>query len=81
MTQVTMETLEAGGFDGMVKENPEAFDGFPAPLPCFVHHKDAGGWCERTATTQVYDTAFCEVHGAEVKAGLLARSTTTPATS
>ena len=72
MTQVTMETLEAGGFEGIIKEGAEAFDGDRAPLPCFVHHRDAGGWCERPATMEAYEIPFCEVHGAEIKAGILA---------
>ncbi len=40
-------------------------------LPCFVHHEDAGGRCERTATMRVYGLAFCELHGEEVRAGAL----------
>jgi hypothetical protein len=72
MTQMTMESLEASGFDGMIKEGPEAFGGDRAPRPCFVHHKDAGGWCERTGTMEAFGIGFCEVHGAEVKAGILA---------
>ncbi len=40
-------------------------------LPCFVHHEDAGGWCERTATMRVYDLNFCDKHGGEVRAGAL----------
>ncbi len=40
-------------------------------LPCYVHHEDAGGRCERMATMQVYGLAFCEAHGAEVRAGAL----------
>lgn len=72
MTQLTMESLEASGFDGMIKEGPEAFKGYLGPMPCFVHHRDAGGWCERTATMEAYGIAFCDPHGAEVKAGILA---------
>jgi hypothetical protein len=72
MTQVTMESLEAGGFEGIIKEGSEAFGGDRAPRPCFVHHRDAGGWCERGATMEAFGIAFCEVHGAEVKAGVLA---------
>src|SRR5215210_1021350 len=72
MTQMTMESLEASGFDGMIKEGPEAFGGDRAPRPCFVHHRDAGGWCEGTATMEAFGIGFCEVHGAEVKAGILA---------
>ena len=72
MTQVTMESLEASGFEGIIKEGPDAFKGYPDPLPCFVHHRDAGGWCERPGAMEVYGIAFCEVHGAEIKAGILA---------
>ncbi len=72
MTHPTIESVEASGFDGMIKEGPEVFGGYPGPMPCFVHHRDAGGWCERTATMQAFGIAFCEVHGAEVKAGILA---------
>lgn len=39
------------------------------PLPCVV--RDAGGPCGRAATMEVYGLAFCEVHGAECKAGAL----------
>src|SRR5215212_10831878 len=45
MTNVTMESLEASGFEGMIREGPDAFGGDPGPRPCFVHHRDAGGWC------------------------------------
>jgi hypothetical protein len=51
-----------------VRELPEE----RRPLPCFVHHPDAGGLCERPAIIEVYGLAFCEIHGAEVKAGALA---------
>jgi hypothetical protein len=40
-------------------------------LPCFVHHEDAGGWCDRSATMRVYGINFCEEHGREVRAGAL----------
>ncbi len=40
-------------------------------LPCFVHHEDAGGWCERTATIRVYGLNFCAEHGPEVRTGAL----------
>jgi len=36
------------------------------------HHRDAGGWCERPAVLEAYEFPFCEVHGAEIKAGILA---------
>ncbi len=45
--------------------------GLERGLPCFVYHEDAGGHCERTATTRVYGLAFCEAHGEEVRAGAL----------
>ncbi len=45
--------------------------GLQRGLPCFVYHEDAGGHCERTATTRVYGLAFCETHGEEVRAGAL----------
>lgn len=47
MTKQTMESLEASGFDGMIQEGPDAFDGYDGAPPCFVHHRYAGGWCER----------------------------------
>jgi hypothetical protein len=37
--------------------------------PCFVHHEDAGGRCERTATMLVYGLAFCREHGTEARIG------------
>lgn len=40
-------------------------------LPCFVHHEDAGEWCERTATMRVYGLCFCDEHGEEARAGAL----------
>lgn len=40
-------------------------------LPCFVHHEDAGDWCERTATMRVYGLNFCDEHGQDVRAGAL----------
>jgi hypothetical protein len=40
--------------------------------PCFVHHPDAGGRCERTATVQVYGILhYCDVHGEEARIGAL----------
>ncbi len=72
MTKQTMESLEASGFGGMIQEGPDAFDGYDGALPCFVHHRYAGGWCERPGVMQVYGISFCEVHGAEVKAGVMA---------
>src|SRR4051812_29475743 len=41
------------------------------PLPCVVRHPDAGGQCQRDAVMAVYRLCFCEIHGAEVKAGAL----------
>ncbi len=43
-------------------------------LPCFVHHEDAGGRCERTATMRVYGLAFCEEHGKDVKLGAISEA-------
>lgn len=41
-------------------------------LPCVVHHPDAGGRCERTATIRMYDIlAFCPEHGEEARIGAL----------
>lgn len=72
MTKLTMEGLEASGFEGIIQEGPDAFGDYGGPRRCFVHHRYAGGWCERPAVMQVYDIGFCEVHGAEAKAGALA---------
>jgi len=72
MTHPTMESLEASGFEGIIQEGPDVFADYPHPLPCFVHHRDAGGWCERPASMRAYQMNFCEVHGAEVKAGIMA---------
>jgi hypothetical protein len=41
------------------------------PLPCVVRHEDAGGQCHRDAVMRVYGLCFCEIHGAEAKAGAL----------
>ncbi|MDP9485432.1 MAG: hypothetical protein M3Q49_06520 [Actinomycetota bacterium] len=43
-------------------------------LPCFVHHEDAGGQCEHTATMRVYGLAFCEEHGEDVKLGAISEA-------
>ncbi len=40
-----------------------------SPLPCFVHHEDAGGPCQRPATMRVYGLHFCEVHGEDARLG------------
>jgi hypothetical protein len=44
------------------------------PLPCVVRHEDAGGQCLRPAVMAAYGLYFCEIHGAEVKAGALEES-------
>jgi hypothetical protein len=75
MTKRILERLgrmEASGFDGMIREGAEAFAGYYGPRPCGVHHRDAGGWCERDAVMEIYGLGFCEVHGAEARAGALA---------
>jgi hypothetical protein len=72
MTQVTMESLQASGFEGIIKEGPDVFADYSSPLPCFVRHTDAGGQCERPAVMEVYGLPFCELHGVEAKAGALA---------
>ena len=43
-------------------------------LPCFVHHEDAGGRCERAATMRVYGLHFCEVHGQDAKLGAISQA-------
>src|SRR3954468_9115390 len=61
----------------LVREGEDAFARERAlveewgPLSCGVKHPNAGGQCKRTATMEVYGLAFCEVHGAEAKAGAL----------
>lgn len=40
-------------------------------MRCFVRHPDAGGHCQRGAAMMVYGLLFCEVHGAEARAGAL----------
>ncbi len=67
MTKLTLESLEASGFEGIIREEPLA-----GGMPCFVHHREAGGWCEHTAVMRAYDMNFCEAHGAEIKAGVMA---------
>jgi len=42
--------------------------------PCFVHHPDAGGQCERTATMRVYGLHFCEEHGEDAKLGAISQA-------
>jgi hypothetical protein len=61
-----MTTQRRTGAEALVRELDE-----PSSIPCVVRHPDAGGQCERTASIEVYRLAFCEVHGAEVKAGAL----------
>jgi hypothetical protein len=51
MTHRTMESLEASGFEGIIKEGSDLYVDYSTPPPCFVHHTDAGGWCERPAET------------------------------
>jgi len=58
--------MEAGA-ESIVRE----LVGRERDLPCFVRHEDAGGKCERSAVVKVYGLNFCELHGAEVKAGAL----------
>lgn len=72
MTKQILDGVEAEGFDGMIQEGPGAFERYSGPLRCFVHHRHAGGWCERPGVMQIYGLSFCEVHGAEAKAGALA---------
>jgi hypothetical protein len=67
-----MESLEASGFEGIIKEGSDLYVDYSTPPPCFVHHTEAGGWCERPAAMRAYEMDFCEVHGAEVKAGIMA---------
>ena len=60
---------ERQGWENLAHELPEG-----NPLrggPCTVSHEDAGGACGRGAEMMVYGLPFCEVHGAEVKAGAL----------
>ncbi len=80
---MTQETKEQGVEAGLEAERTDAegtaavFAGAslePTTAPgeerrCFVRHKDAGGQCERPAREVVYGLNFCEVHGAEAKAG------------
>jgi hypothetical protein len=72
MTKQGLERLEASGFDGMIREGADAFGGSGLKMRCSVHHRHAGGWCERDAVMEIYGLSFCEVHGAEAKAGALA---------
>ncbi len=65
------------GARAVVREGEEAFSRYRAlveehgPPPCVVRHPDAGGQCERPAVMEVYGLNFCELHGAEAKAGAL----------
>jgi hypothetical protein len=66
MTSWRDERREA---EGLALELPE---GNPVrELPCVVGHEHAGGECARPVTTMVYGLVFCEVHGAEARAGAL----------
>jgi hypothetical protein len=68
---------ERRGAENLVREGADAFAwaremiAEHGPLPCVVSHEDAGGLCQRKATMEVYGLGFCEVHGAEAKAGAL----------
>lgn len=42
--------------------------------PCFVHHPDAGGQCERTATMRVYGLHFCDAHGKDARLGAISQA-------
>src|SRR4051794_24893736 len=53
---------------GLVLEGEEYTGG---EVPCFVRHPDAGGLCQHPAVMVVYGLPFCEIHGAEAKAGAL----------
>src|SRR3954452_13731010 len=60
---------------GLVLEGEEALErvrtGAGESLLCCVRHEDAGGQCQRPAVMAVYELCFCEIHGAEAKAGAL----------
>lgn len=65
MTEQIAAQLETIG--GYVAPLPEA----AKDLPCFVHHEDAGGRCEKPAAMQVYGIHLCEAHGTEARAACL----------
>ena len=65
-SELQQGALRPDGF-GLVRELTDEERG----LPCFVHHEDAGGQCERPAVEKVYDLAFCEIHGPEARRGAL----------
>lgn len=75
MTEFVVETAKAEAKLGPVPEGAESIVrelvGRERDLPCFVRHEDAGGKCKRSAVVEVYGLNFCELHGAEVKAGAL----------
>ncbi len=66
------------GAENLVREGADAFADMreviaeDGPLPCVVGHHNALEECGRDATMEVYGLSFCEVHGAECKAGALA---------
>jgi hypothetical protein len=71
---MTEQTL---GAEAIVREGDEAFARYRrlieerGQLPCVVRHPDAGGQCQGLAVMKVYGLNFCEIHGAEAKAGAL----------
>ncbi len=74
---MTEERISRRSAEGIVREGDRAFAwcreyiAESGPVPCGVRHPDAGGKCEQPATMEVYGLPFCEVHGAEAKAGAL----------
>ncbi len=56
---------------GLAENIVRELEGGEHGSPCFVRHPDAGGLCGRPAEMMVYGLRFCEVHGAEIKAGAL----------
>lgn len=67
MQEQTAASLEEASPGGYTKELPEE----RRPLPCFVRHPDAGGQCARPGAMEVYGLVFCEIHGEEVRLGML----------
>jgi hypothetical protein len=60
--------------NSLVLEGDEVLERLSGPrgqVPCFVRHPDAGGKCLNLAVMKVYGLPFCEIHGAEAKAGAL----------
>ncbi len=66
------------GAENLVREGAEAFAGMRelieegGPLPCVVGLHSSLEECGRAATMEVYGLSYCEIHGAECKAGALA---------